>query len=1411
LSQPPPYTLFEVSWEVCNKVGGIHTVVSTKARTLVERLGDAYVCVGPWLLNNPESDRSFEESPGFGEFADSCRALGVPVRVGRWRIPSSPRAVLIEFSGLFEKKDELLKTLWEDFKVDSITGGWDYHEPVVFGHAAGLVIQRWYEEYVAPLRGVAVAQFHEWMAAAGQLALKRRVPAAGTIFTTHATMLGRALSSTGALPEAGLAGRTPDAAADAIGVRSKHSMEKVCAREADVFTTVSELTAGEAERFFGRRPAPVLPNGIDLEVIDELRGGVERGDARAALANLARRILAEPLEDAVFLMLSGRYEFHNKGIDLLLEAVAQLRDRPGKPLVLFLTVPAGQSGICREVQARLAAPSDVQDHPFGSATHNLNDGDADPIQTACRRLGLDNARGSRVKVLQIPIYLSSIDGLLNLPYEAVLAAVDLSVFPSFYEPWGYTPEESLAVGVPTVTTDLAGFGRWAQTEGLGPADGVHVLHRKGVPDAEAAKALAALIERFAAEQAGDPSLYEICRRTAQRTAWSDLIANYDQAFERAAAAARERFAKAPPLAARPSTPMQVAPQAESRRPRLFNFEVSATLPAALAGLQRLSRNFYWCWDAEGRELFEELAPRRWDASGHNPVQLLRMVYPEDLEERAQDPHYLEKLARVLARFEAYLAEGPSAIALEGGGSLSPERPVAYFCAEFGLQEALAIYSGGLGVLAGDHLKAASDLRLPLVGVGLFYRKGYLVQKVTAAGDQIARDHVNDPHHLALELVRDARGEPLEVALPMPSSTLYLRAWRADVGRVPLYLLDADVEKNRPEDRAITAELYGGDQETRLRQEIALGRGGARLLAALGIKPAAWHINEGHAAFMALERVGALVRDEALTFDEARELVRSSTAFTTHTPVPAGHDRFPEDLIRRYFSDIPSWMGVSWERFIGLGRSESEREQFNLTLLALQFSGFVNGVSKMHGEVSKALLSTFWPGALLSEVPVGSVTNGVHLPTWTHPALLDLFGVSDRPVRGSDFAERAPGLDLGDLWRMRRVARSAFLTEARRNLQRGFIERHDRPLLLQRVLDGLEEEALLIGFARRFAPYKRAALLFKDGERLKALLSDTDRPLRIFFAGKAHPRDELGKQVLKHVVELCRSPDFAGKVFFLEDYDMDLARRLVQGVDVWLNNPIRGLEASGTSGMKAAANGVLNLSVADGWWPEGRDGENGWSIGDGREYPDESQQDELDSAHLCRLLEEEVLPLYFERDALGVPRRWLERCRKSLATIPPVFSTERMVAEYRDAAYAPLAARRARFEQGEHVELKRAVAERARVARGFADVQIAAARVSELSALRVGQRVEGRVEVDLGPLSEADVLVELVLGHAREGGDLFNPQVLRLAPVGRGEGSTSAFEGGHVLTRSGSFAYGVRVRPRGPDGQPIATDGLVRWA
>jgi len=1408
------HSLFEVSWEVANKVGGIHTVVSTKARTLTQGYGDRYIAIGPWLLSNERQEESFESEAGFEDFAESCRALGVPIKIGRWKIPGRPRTILVEFSALFAQKDPILAGLWDRHQVDSLTGGWDYVEPVLFGWAAGLVIERWWQEFIAPVHGRAVAQFHEWMTGSGLLLLESRVPAIGTVFTTHATILGRSLSSTGHSPEQGLGELTPEQFAESLGVRSKHSIEGVCARTADVFTTVSAITATEAALVHHREAEPLLPNGIDLGVIDEMCEGVGFEQSRAALTDLARRFFGQELSDATYLLLSGRYEFRNKGIDVLLEALSQLQQRPGRPIVAFLMVPAGQSGVCHSVQQRMRAPLESIHGPLGVSTHNLFDREHDPIQVATRELGLDNSAGARIKVLQVPIYLNAHDGLLNLPYEAVLRGMDLSVFPSFYEPWGYTPEESLAVGVPTVTSDHAGFGRWAKEQGLGAQDGVVVLERVGRTAADAAADLAGVIDEFVAGEREREATIATCRRTAQKTAWSDLIAHYESAFQRALQASVSRAISLPVPNYRPKIAVPVAPVPEGRRPHLSTFDVAATLPPALAGLERLARNYWWSWDPEGMSLFAELSPISWAATGHNPVSTLAQIYPEDLEEKSVDAPFLARLARVLARFDAYMQAPERQLGLGGGAAISRAHPIAYFCAEFGIHESLRIYSGGLGILSGDHLKSASDLNLPLVAVGLFYRRGYFQQRLSASGDQIALDIDNDPKRLALDPVRDEQGELLEITLNLPSSALALHAWSVQVGRVTLYLLDSNLEKNRPEDRDITARLYGGDQEARIRQEIVLGRGGARLLARLRIEPSVFHINEGHAAFLALERVGRLLKEDGMTFEEAREVVCATTAFTTHTPVPAGHDRFGEDLMRRYFSDAPNWVGLNWERFMALGQSDEERGTFNMSYLALSFCEFANGVSKLHGEVSKDLLRPFWPKLLRAELPIASVTNGVHLPSWTHPDIARLLGDGVHNIRGADFEQRAKALPLAALASVKQSLKRRLFATVRASLERSFTVRRDRPMVLSRMLSGLDERALVIGFARRFAPYKRAQLLFQDPARLVALLSDPERPVRILISGKAHPRDQLGKEILKSVTQLTRSEQFIGKVLFLEDYDIETARTLVQGVDVWLNTPVRPLEASGTSGMKVAANGGLNLSVLDGWWCEGYDGRNGWAIGEGRSFESQDLQDELDSSVLYSLLEEEIVPLYFQRDAAGLQVEWLERVRHGLATIPPVFDTDRMVNEYREQAYEPLARAYFALTANAGALAKKRASDAARLEREFRSISISALRLSELSNLRVGDLVEARVEVDLGELSPDDVLVEMVLGHSKPGNDLHNMMLVRLMPV-RGSrsrpGAPWIFEGGQRVLRSGSFSYGVRVRARAAASVGARDQSLVLWA
>jgi len=1391
---PAPHALFEVSWEVCNKVGGIHTVVSTKAKTLVARYGDAYVAIGPWLLSG--GNHQFEEESGFADFCEGCRALGVPVRVGRWRIPGRPRTILVEFSGLFAAKDAVLAGLWERHNVDSLSGGWDYVEPVLFGHAAGIVIEKWYRERFAPRRLRAVAQFHEWMTGGGLFYLQDHAPGIATVFTTHATMLGRSIAAGGTTPEAGLEGRTPAEAAEAHGVRSKHSMESACARQADVFTTVSEITAREAELFHGRRADPLLPNGIDLDVIDELAGSVGRVETERELRTLARRLLAQDLSRALLLCVSGRYEFHNKGLDVLLDALAIVDKKPGRPIVLFALVPAGHSGIKAEIQERLRAPPDSIREPDGICTHHLFEAERDPIARRCAERSLANALGSRVKIIHIPLYCAEGDGLLELPYEAVLRGMELTCFPSFYEPWGYTPEESLAVGVPTITTDCSGFGRWALEARLSPENGVSVLPREGVDDARAAELLAGLLERFASEDRAREEIVRTCRETARKTSWSDLISRYIDAFDRALGVSLHRSGADASVPERPRVALPLVPGPEGRRPRLTRFRVSASLPESIAALDRLARNLWWSWDAEATSLFRDLYPARWDASRHNAVAFLRDIFPEDLESRAGDKEYLARLRAVLARFDAYMSGGTSVSAapVKPGreAAITPARPAAYFCAEFGVHESLRIYSGGLGALAGDHLKSSSDLSLPLVAVGLFYRSGYVEQRLTSAGDQIAAEAVNDPRDLPLELVAEKNGEPLEVEIGLPSSTLYLRAWKAQIGRVPLYLLDSDVEHNRPEDRDVTRQLYGGDQETRLRQEIALGRGGARLLARMGIEPSVWHLNEGHAAFVGPERAGRMVRELGLTFDEAREIVRASTVFTTHTPVPAGHDRFGEDLMRRYFSDAPAAFGLPWERFYEMGLAEDDRESFNMTYLALAFSSFANGVSKLHGQVSRKLLRPYWPQLLEGEVPVRSVTNGVHLRTWADP-------------------EIAKASDARALWEARRATKRRMLARTRASLEKSFIGRSDSPALLGRMLEGLDPQALWIGFARRFAPYKRAQLLFRDPARLARMLASVDSPVRVVLGGKAHPHDQHGLDILKQVALHARTEPFLGRVFFLEDYDLELARALVQGADVWLNTPVRPMEASGTSGMKAAANGALNLSVLDGWWVEAYDGKNGWSIGEGRAHATPELQDELDGEHLYRLLEEEVIPLFHRRDASGIPQGWLERVRHELETIPPAFSADRMVAEYRDRAYLPLAARGRWLAEDGGARARALAARNARIRRGFDELKIRAAHLADLAGLKVGDFVDVKVDVDLGPLTSEDVQVELVVGHQNGPEDLRNRAIVVLDAAGAADAGARSFEGSHRIDRSGGFAYGIRVRARASEENDPALSDLVLWA
>ncbi len=1404
------FTLFEVSWEVCNKVGGGYTVVSSKARQLTERLGDGYLAVGPWLLERTHT-LPFEEEAGHEEFLEACRQRGIAVKVGRWSVPGRPRTLLVSFSNLFPGKDQILSGLWERFRVDSLSGGWDYIEPVVFGHAAAMAIEVWHRMYVEPKRGRSVVQCHDWLAGAALLYLRENLPEVGTVLTVHTTTLGRAVSAAGTPVLASLRGESAEELAERTGVEAKHSLEGVAAREADVLTAVSQITAEECEHLYGRQPQPLVPNGLDLELLDELASDAERSAVRAKLLRLAAAMTGEDLSDASLALTSGRYEFHNKGLDLTLAALAELAREPGPRLVLFAAVPAGNSGLRRELRDRLNGDFPTPAEPLGISTHQLFDPHGDPIQRAAQELGLTNPRGGRVFLIQVPIYLDGADGLFDLQYETVLRAMDVTCFPSFYDPWGYTPAESIGVGVPTITSDCSGFGIWASEQGLGARDGVDVLARQGVSDERAAKALAALLDGHLRGHGGPSATPEACLAVAGKVSWKGLIQHhltaFDTALERAAARTVSESPSTPrfPLPVRSQAPQQPAP------PALLRFDVAPTLPPELAALERLSRNLWWSWDPQGAGLFEEISPRRWRECGHNPVVFLRRVFLRDLQERAADPEYVGRLGRVLERFEAYMGAKAAEHRFEGGGVLTGEHPAAYFCLEFGVHESLRIYSGGLGVLAGDHLKSASDLNLPLVGVGLLYRKGYVDQRLSPNGEQLSSDVSNDPRDLPLEPALGPDGEQVRVEVQLPDGRMKLAVWRLDVGRIPLYLLDADLPENEPAVRAVTQRLYDAGQEMRLLQEIALGRGGMRALEALGLEPAVLHMNEGHAAFAALERIAMAMRREDMTFHEAREWVRAGTVFTTHTPVPAGHDVFSEDLMRRYFSDVAQRIGLPFEPFLALGAAADGSGGFNMTYLSMSLSGFVNGVAKKHGEVSRGLLHPYWSALLENEVPVTHVTNGIHLATWVRPEFMNLLGASHEAVRGDHFADRGGAVDPARLWEERQNAKRVLLESAARSLQGAYQGRQDSPRLLARILEGLRSDALLIGFARRFAPYKRATLLFKDRARLEKLLSDESRPVRFLFSGKSHPADQRGKDMLREIAELTRSEPFIGRVIFLENYDMALARHLVQGVDVWLNNPIRPLEASGTSGMKVSANGGLNLSVLDGWWIEGYDGGNGWAIGGPRLYSDQELQDQLDNEHLLRLLEDEVAPCYFERDERGLPQRWLSMVQHNLATIPPFFNTDRMVGEYAERAYGPLAANWRRMGDDGQAEARQLAARNERLRRGFEGLRLRSARIGDVTRLRTGDHVEVEVEVEVGELNSNDLRVELVLGHHTDGNGLSNMQAVEMTPAGPPREGVQRFTCRYEVELSGSYGYGVRARLREASAFDVTLRNLVRWS
>lgn len=847
------------------------------------------------------------------------------------------------------------------------------------------------------------------------------------------------------------------------------------------------------------------------------------------------------------------------------------------------------------------------------------------------------------------------------------------------------------------------------------------------------------------------------------------------------------------------------------------FTVRAVLPGSLSALEELAGNLRWSWHEPTRRLFEHIDPALWQRSQRDPVAFLGEVDPVRLDDLAADDTYVEWAERERANLREYLSEPRWFQSL---GAAAP-RTVAYFSPEFGITAALPQYSGGLGILAGDHLKAASDLGVPLIGVGLFYKAGYFSQSISPDGWQQERYPVLDPDGLPLSVLRRPEGTPVQVTLALPDDkSLHARVWKASVGRITLLLLDTDIPANPDDLRSVTDRLYGGGGEHRLLQELLLGIGGARAVRAFteltgSPEPDVFHMNEGHAGFLGLERIATYIAG-GLSFAEALQLVRAGTVFTTHTPVPAGIDRFDRALVERYLTGslLP---GVDPADALKLGvepGADPETGAFNMAVMGLRLAQHANGVSKLHGEVSRRMFGALWPGFDAEEVPITSITNGVHAPTWTDAALL---GLAESTL-GTGDTEHAdwlsPALSDDEFWAVKRRMRLQLVEDARRRLAAAWAEQHSgaaAPPWVSRVLD---PDTLTVGFARRVPTYKRLTLMLQDPDRLRATLTDPERPVQFVIAGKSHPADDEGKRLIQQLVQFAQQPELRERIVFLPDYDMGMAEILYPGCDVWLNNPLRPLEACGTSGMKAAMNGALNLSILDGWWAEYAGDDYGWVIPSADAAGDAGERDALEATALYELLEHRVATRYYERDGDGVPVEWVRRVRQTLATLAPELGADRMVKQYVDRLYRPAAEHAARVDADGARGARELAAFGARVREKWPNVHVAHVESGGVESPHVGDELRLRAYVELDGLAPDDVTVEVVYGRSRADESIEGARRTSLEPDASGASSEDGprlYTGTVVLDRAGAFGYTVRVVPRHPLLLSAAELGLVAVA
>ncbi|MDX9941626.1 MAG: alpha-glucan family phosphorylase [Bacteroidales bacterium] len=1424
-----PDYLFEVSWEVCNKIGGIHTVISTKAKSLVDQFQDKYITIGPDVWKETHGNPEFiEDKYLYRAWRKQANKSGLHFRIGRWNIPSRPIAVLVDFTPLFSEKDKIFSDLWLKFGLNSLSGQWDYTEPAMFGYAAGQVIESFYNFHLSEYDKI-VAHFHEWMTGSGALYLRDRVPQAGTLFTTHATTLARSVAGHGMPLYRDLKSINPESKANELGVSSKHSMETTVARNSDAFTSVSEITSRECEILLGKAVDKVTPNGFDNSFIPEPSlFATKRMEARKRLRKVAEGLLNQEIPENAFLVAtSGRYEFKNKGIDLFIESLGKLNldKRLNSTVVAFILIPANQTGTRTEVLDRIEKPDFNQPVSHEYATHKLVDESFDPILHQLKKVRLHNAPSDKVKVVFVPAYLNGGDGVINLDYYDALIGLDLTAFPSYYEPWGYTPLESLAFRVPSVTTSLAGFGIWARNAFPEKGKALAVIERNDDNAEEVAKKMAEhFLDCFSGDKSNelaDPSDElnahahlnlledrETAARIASNALWDSLVQNYFEVFNVILLKVSQRYelfkGKKQPLV----TEKPVVPAA---KPKWKKMLVEVRIPEELADLQRLAKNLWWTWNYEAEELFSAINNDLWLKCNQNPNMLLDQLSLEDYEAMLADKTLMEKYRKVILDFDEYMKVGQQ----------KNTPPIAYLSMEYGMHTSIKIYSGGLGVLAGDFMKQASDDNINMIGIGLLYRYGYFSQNLSLTGEQLASYSSHNFSHMSAVPVRNEKGEWIRISIAFPGRTLQAKIWKIDVGRVPLFLLDTDIPENNSADRFITHQLYGGDWENRFKQEFLLGIGGIRLMDALGITPAVYHLNEGHAAFAGLERLRKLVQDQKLSFYEALEVVRSSSLFTTHTPVPAGHDHFSEDMLRTYMPHYADRLGVSWETFMSLGKMKpgNADEPYSMSVLAAKLSQEVNGVSRLHGKVSRDMFKDLYPGYYPDELHLSYVTNGVHYGTWTAKEWQQLYEETfgkdfQKSVADPNAWEKIYSVPDERIWDLRNEQRKKLMEYIRERMLRNLSRRQETPRKIYQTLEGIDDKVLTIGFARRFATYKRAHLLFNDLERLSKILNNPKMPVQLLYAGKAHPADKAGQDLIKHIVDISKRSEFKGKILFLEDYDMQLGAALTKGVDIWLNTPTRPLEASGTSGMKAVLNGVMNFSVLDGWWAEGYVPEAGWAVKEERTYDNQAFQDELDAETIYSTLENEIAPMFYKRDKKDVPVEWIRWIKNNIYRIAPHYTNKRMMDDYFERFYNKLFESSKRFHENNFENARGKWRWKSQVIRSWDSIEVEKIDMMNTAdnSMMLGDKFKAEIVLDVNELDHEDLGIEVVFVRqslADETDEVISVYEMEKKGIDKNN-ILVTFHCEVPSKKAGVYNYAFRVFPKGKYLAHRQDLPLVRW-